>query len=62
MKNTIQALAVIAIVAASIGNAAAQTTNYFKPRQGLIGYSQTHGNTTNYFVPGHGLIGYSIRN
>ncbi len=62
MKNTIQALAVIALVAASIGAATAQSINYFAPGQGLIGYSQTNGNSTNYFVPGRGLIGYSIRN
>jgi len=57
MKNTIQALAIIAIVAASIGNAAAQYA-----RWGSTGYTQQPSQTTNYYVPGRGLIGYSITN
>ena len=57
MKNTIQALAVIAIMFASIGNASAQYS-----RWGSNGYTQQPSQTTNYYVPGRGLIGYSISN
>ena len=62
MKNLIQAAAAIVLVAASVGSSVAQTTNYFVPGRGLVGYSQTHGNTTNYFIPGRGLVGYSFSN
>ena len=57
MKNTIQALAVIAIMFASIGNASAQYS-----RWGANGYTQQPSQTTNHYVPGRGLIGYSITN
>jgi hypothetical protein len=62
MQNIIPAVAAVVIVTASIGNASAQSINYFVPGQGLVGYSQTYGNTTNYFVPGRGLVGTAIRN
>ena len=62
MKNLIQAVAAAVIVAASVGTSVAQTTNYFVPGQGLVGYSQTNGSTTNYFVPGRGLVGSAYRN
>ena len=57
MKNTIQALAVIAILVASIGNASAQYS-----RWGANGYTQEPSQTNKYDVPGRGLIGYSITN
>lgn len=62
MKNVIQAVVAVVVIASASGIAAAQTTNYFVPGQGLVGYSQTFGNTTNFFVPGHGLVGSAIRN
>ena len=61
MKNLTQVVAALVIVAASVGTAAAQSTNYFVPGHGLVGSSQTYGNTTNYFVPGRGLVGSSVR-
>ena len=62
MKTVIQAVAALVIVAASVGTAVAQSTNYFVPGQGLVGSSQTYGNTTNYFVPGRGWVGSAYRN
>ncbi len=62
MKNLIQAVAAIVIVAASVGTAVAQSTNYFVPGQGYAGSSFTSGNTTNYFAPGSGYVGSAYRN
>ena len=57
MKNVIQAVAAIVIVAASIGNASAQYA-----RWGNSGYTQQPSQTTNFYGPSGSYLGSARSN
>lgn len=57
MKNVIQAVAAIVIVATSIGNASAQRSTFYGPTGGYQGSASTFGNTTSFYGSTGGYLG-----